>query len=85
MGPVGPEQNLKELPQVFENKGVSSGPARTTAQEEVQNQVHVAPIPAPLPPDLAAVVKAWPRLPDHIKQAILTLVQTAQGGKSGQP
>jgi len=27
-------------------------------------------------PDLAAVVKAWPKLPEHIKRAIKTLAQT---------
>ena len=27
-------------------------------------------------PDLVAVVKAWPNLPEHVKRAIKTLVQT---------
>ena len=30
-----------------------------------------------LPPDLAAVVEAWPRLPEHIKQSIKALVLAA--------
>jgi hypothetical protein len=29
-------------------------------------------------PDLAAVVKAWPALPEHIKAAIKALVNTAK-------
>jgi hypothetical protein len=31
-------------------------------------------------PDLAAVVDAWPDLPDPIKAAVLALVRTARGG-----
>jgi hypothetical protein len=31
---------------------------------------------APLAPDLARVVEAWPTLPDHIRAAILALVNT---------
>jgi hypothetical protein len=32
--------------------------------------------PPELPPDLARVVEAWPQLPEHIKAAVLALVQT---------
>jgi hypothetical protein len=31
-------------------------------------------------PDLAAVVTAWPDLPEHIQAAVLALVRTARGG-----
>jgi hypothetical protein len=31
-------------------------------------------------PDLALVVECWPNLPEHIKQAIKTLVDTANTG-----
>jgi hypothetical protein len=30
-------------------------------------------------PDLAAIVAAWPRLPEHIKAAIRTLANTSAG------
>jgi hypothetical protein len=29
-------------------------------------------------PDLAGVIEAWPTLPDHIRMAILALVETAK-------
>jgi len=31
--------------------------------------------------DLTAIIKAWPDLPEHIKQAIKALVQTDMTGK----
>jgi len=34
-----------------------------------------------LPPDVAEIVAAWPRLPEHIKAAIKALVQTDSGGR----
>ena len=39
-----------------------------------------APKP-PQDPDLAALVKAWPELPQHIKQAIKALAQTHESEK----
>jgi len=29
-----------------------------------------------LPPDLAEIVTVWPKLPEHIKAAVMALVQT---------
>jgi hypothetical protein len=39
------------------------------------------PVPynGPLPPDLAAVIEAWDRLPEAIKAGILAMVRTASG------
>ncbi|MCA9092668.1 MAG: hypothetical protein KDA68_04230 [Planctomycetaceae bacterium] len=34
-----------------------------------------------IPPDLLPVVNAWPDLPEHLKQAILTLVNAAENGR----
>ena len=31
-----------------------------------------------LPPDLAEIVTVWPKLPEHIKAAIMTLVRSAE-------
>jgi hypothetical protein len=33
---------------------------------------------APADPDLARIIDAWSALPDHIKAAVLALVQTAR-------
>jgi len=33
-----------------------------------------------IPPDLLPVVNAWPDLPDHLKAAILTLVNASKPG-----
>jgi hypothetical protein len=30
-------------------------------------------------PDLQAVIERWPNLPEHVKQAILTLISTVRG------
>jgi len=30
-------------------------------------------------PDLASVVEAWPKLPEHIKSAITTMVESSKG------
>jgi hypothetical protein len=34
------------------------------------------------PPDLAAVAAAWPHLPEHVRQAIITLVESVRDSKS---
>ena len=33
-----------------------------------------------LPPDLATIVDAWPRLPEAVRASILMLVKAASGG-----
>jgi hypothetical protein len=37
-----------------------------------------------LPDDLAEIVAVWPQLPEHIKAAIIALVQTYTGGERKQ-
>jgi hypothetical protein len=34
-------------------------------------------------PDLARIVEAWPRLPDHLRAEIMALVNTAKAMKAG--
>jgi len=51
------------------NQGVSEEAAAVVA-------LRVAQLPAD--PDLASVVEAWPELPEHIRAAVLALIQTAR-------
>jgi hypothetical protein len=37
-----------------------------------------------LPPDLAAVVAAWPTLPEPVRAGILAMVRTASGTGDGR-
>ncbi len=37
--------------------------------------------PAPIDPDLAAVVKAWPELPEAVKAGIVAMVKAASEGE----
>ena len=39
----------------------------------------------PVDPDLAGVVVAWPALPEHIRAAVLALVETAERGQMPTP
>jgi len=39
--------------------------------------------PNPLMPDLAEIVAAWPKMPEHIKAAVLALVRTGGTKDSG--
>ena len=39
--------------------------------------------PVPLPSGVAEIVAVWPKLPEHIKAAIMALVQTHGGRKTG--
>jgi len=61
---------------VAENKAVNDKGEKGA----VQNPVQAGPNPADLPAELAEIVKAWPNLPKHIRQAISALVQTAGHG-----
>ena len=38
---------------------------------------------APSDPELALIVDRWPKLPEHIKQAVLALVRTHEDTRGG--
>ena len=52
-------------------------------RQSITEKSHPPATPLPsangFPPDLAHVTASWPRLPEHIKAAILALVKTAEG------
>jgi hypothetical protein len=62
-------QDLNPKSQPAADKGL----IKNQHKPKVQNQVHLLTIY----PDLATLVTAWPNLPEHIKQTIKTLVETA--------
>jgi len=64
---------LRELRQ-GDSKRAAPGAARR--RPEAQTQHNNAE--AQTPPDLGCVVAAWPALPQHIKAAVLALVNTAE-------
>lgn len=61
---------LRRLPELSPTGSPSTGsrPARSELGKQEDKS----------PPELAKVVSAWPTLPDHIRQAILALISTAQ-------
>jgi hypothetical protein len=50
---------------------------------EVKQSVRSSYRSNPPGPDLARIVAAWPELPEHIRGAILALVESAKPDKSG--
>jgi hypothetical protein len=48
-----------------------------TPQWTPENSKSVQDRPATLPPALAEIVAAWPKLPEHIKAAIRALANTS--------
>ena len=52
---------------------VSSEP--TTTYDDQGNALTAALTGKPIPPDIGTVVHAWPDLPEHIRKAIVTLVE----------
>ena len=59
-----------------------ASPSAGTGSPSINNLVALPlPYEAPnLPPDLAAVVDAWPNLPEPIRAGIVAMIQAASGG-----
>ena len=63
MSPHAPPLNLEE------NDDFGEGAAHSTALETAK---------APIDPDLAQVIEAWPTLPPAIREAILAMLRAAE-------
>ena len=78
MGRAELEINSQETPQPIENKDVSSTPHSTPAQEAVHDPVHVESLSedalSQIPHELKQIISVWPDLPEHVRQAVVTLV-----------
>ncbi len=77
MGRAGLELDSQETTQLLENKDVSSRPHSAAAQEAVQDPVHVGALSedalSQVPHELKQIITGWPKLPEHVRQAIVTL------------
>ncbi len=72
MGPPGREQSEIESSQVQSSKVLSGGSGDGIQTTMVQNPVHLNA----KNPELMHVVDSWSNLPEHIKQTIMTLVES---------
>lgn len=73
MGWAGFEYPSEKSPEVLQGKEVSNTIANHSTIAMVQNPVHLLQ----KNPELMQVVENWLALPEHIRQAILTLVGSA--------
>jgi len=60
--------------------GVGADTGARGSEIEVSAASRSASKLAPIPPDLARVIDAWPGLPQHVRQTISTLADTAKAG-----
>jgi len=61
-----------EYPRLESNNTGESRENRESADEAAQNPAH-------FPPDLAAVIDAWPMLPEAIRAGILAMIRASVG------
>ncbi|MCF7956750.1 MAG: hypothetical protein K9M75_13185 [Phycisphaerae bacterium] len=73
MGRAGFEHPNEKSPEVFQGKEVSDTTLNYSTIAMVQNPVHLLQ----KNPELMQVIENWTDLPEHIRQAILTLVESA--------
>jgi hypothetical protein len=73
---LGIEIRLKRLGEGFEAVSVTACPDNSLQQSPIQGEA-VWPNSGPMDADLAAVVEAWPTLPEAIKAGILAMVRAA--------
>jgi len=73
--PKNPQHQLKQELTKTTNKRL-----QTSLQTKSKNSHKTSENQAQkLPADLAEIVAVWPKLPEHIKQAIRALIKTVQG------
>ena len=62
-------------PAEFEHPSVMTSKTPISGSSGAKSDAHDA-LKVPKDSDLDIVIKAWPELPEHIKEAIKTLIQT---------
>ena len=73
--PLPPVANSSPDKDLGQDASLRAAPGAARRYPEAQTQHNVE---AQTPHDLDCVVAAWPRLPEHIKAAVLALVKTAE-------
>jgi hypothetical protein len=72
LGGTGLELNSENLPQAIENKELTESNDDAPIPPRVQDWVHNIE----KHPELEQIIKSWPDLPEHIRQAIMALAGT---------
>src|SRR5262245_56615140 len=74
--PPGFEPGVADLQS---DSGTTQRQAKIDLTSSLQTGLHTGCTPSPgLPDDLLGIVNAWPRLPQHVRRAIMTLADSCQ-------